>query len=77
MKVEVQIRQPSLAIIKPKMSVEANVLEKTPLSTEAPPGSHPGKGSHPETSFTFGHSGVVWPGAFPFAKVGKSRVALR
>jgi hypothetical protein len=35
-KVEVQIRQPNLAIVKPEMSVKANFLEKTPASKEAP-----------------------------------------
>lgn len=35
-KVEVQIRQPNLAMIKPEMSVKANFLEKSAVSEEAP-----------------------------------------
>jgi HlyD family secretion protein len=35
-KVEVQIRQPNLAMIKPEMSVKANFLEKAAVSEEAP-----------------------------------------
>ena len=35
MKVEVQIRQPNLAMIKPEMSVKANFLEKAAVSEEA------------------------------------------
>ena len=34
-KVEVQIRQPNLAMIKPEMSVKANFLEKAAVSEEA------------------------------------------
>jgi HlyD family secretion protein len=35
-KVEVQIRQPNLAMIKPEMSVKANFLEKSAVSEEVP-----------------------------------------
>lgn len=35
-KVEVQIRQPNLAMIKPEMSVKANFLERAAVSDEAP-----------------------------------------
>ena len=35
-KVEVQIRQPNLAMIKPEMSVKANFLEKAAVSQQAP-----------------------------------------
>jgi HlyD family secretion protein len=35
-KVEVQIRQPNLAIIRPEMSVKTNFLEKVAVSKEAP-----------------------------------------
>ena len=42
-KVEVQIHQPNLAIIKPELSVKANFLEKRPVATKGASSRHPGK----------------------------------
>src|SRR5579864_91805 len=54
-KVEVQIRQPNLAMIKPEMSVKANFLEKAAVSEDAPRIVIPTKAVVPE-----GNDYYVW-----------------